>query len=128
MASNLDGKGQAKLETLEQAVKDVQRLNTIVERMAQSQRMQQPLAPYKTQIHRAATPIASLLKLQFGPISDMLTNLVIISTRGGSDQQRVRGLRESVAQIRAQLEMADARVRKDHAKKEEDEGPSSGAS
>ena len=125
MASNVDGKGQAKLETLEKAVKDVQRLNTLVERMAQSQRMQQSLAPYKQQIHRAATPIASLLKLQFGPISDMLTNLVVVSTRGGSDQQKVRGLRESVAQIRAHLEMADARVRKEHAKKDEDDGPTS---
>ena len=127
MASKVDGPGQAKLETLEQAVTLVQRLNTIVERMAQAQRMQQPLMPFKQQIHRAAAPVASLLKLQFGPIADMVTNLVLVSTRGGNEQQKVRSLRESVAQIRTHLEMADARVRKDHAIKdtEEDEGRSS---
>lgn len=114
MATRIDGPGLAKLETLEQAVTHVQRLNTIVERMAQSQRMQQPLAPYRQQIQRAATPVASLLKPQFEPISDMVTNLILITTRGGSDLQKVRSLRESVAQIRAQLEAADGRVRKQH--------------
>ena len=114
VASHIDGAGLAKLETLEQAVTLVQRLNTIVERMAQSQRMNQPLAPYRQQIQRAAAPIASLLKPQFGPISDMITNVVLISTRGGSDQQKVRLLRESVAQIRVQLESSESRVRKQH--------------
>ena len=118
MASNIDGPGQAKLETLDRATKDVQRLNTVIERMAQAQRNNQPLGAFRQQIHRAASPVASLLKIQFGPIADMLTNLILVSTRGGSDQQKVRLLRESVAQIRVQLEMADARVRKDHAKDE----------
>ena len=116
MASKIDGAGQAKLETLDRATKDVQRLNSIIERMAQSHRNNQPLASYRQQIHRAATPIASLLKIQFGHIADIVTNLILVSTRGGSDQQKVRSLRESVAQVRVQLEMADARVRKEHAK------------
>ena len=114
MATRIDGPGLAKLETLEQAVTLVQRLNTIVERMAQSQRMTQPLAQYRQQIQRAAAPIASLLKPQFEPISDMVTNVVLISTRGGSDQQKVRSLRESVAQIKVQLDAAESRVRKEH--------------
>jgi hypothetical protein len=121
VASKIDGAGQAKLETLDRATKDVQRLNTIIERMAQAQRNAQPLASFRQQIHRAATPVASLLKIQFGQIADLLTNLILVSTRGGSDQQKVRGLRESIAQVRVQLEMADARVRKDHAIKEEDD-------
>ena len=115
MASKVDGPGLAKLETLDRAVKDVQRLNTVIERMAQAQRMNQPLAPFRQQIHRAATPVASLLKVQFGPIADMITNLVLVSTRGGNDQQKVRLLRESLAQIKVHLEMADAKVKKDHA-------------
>jgi hypothetical protein len=82
--------------------------------MAQSQRMMQPLAQYRQQIQRAAAPIASLLKPQFEPISVMVTNLVIVSTRGGSDQQKVRSLRESVAQIKAQLDATESRVRKQH--------------
>jgi ABC-type enterochelin transport system substrate-binding protein len=114
MATRIDGPGLAKLETLEQATTMVQRLNTIVERMAQSQRMMQPLAQYRQQIQRAAAPIASLLKPQFEPISVMVTNLVIVSTRGGSDQQKVRSLRESVAQIKAQLDASESRVRKQH--------------
>ena len=114
MASKIDGPGLAKLETLEQAVTLVQRLNTLVERMAQSQRMGQPLAAFRQQIQRAAAPLASLLKPQFEPVSDMVTNLILISTRGGSDTSKVRSLRESVAQIRVQLEAADARVRKAH--------------
>lgn len=124
MATRIDGPGLAKLETLESAVTHVQRLNTIVERMAQSQRMQQPLAQYRQQIQRAAAPIASLLKAQFEPISDMVTNLVLISTRGGTDTQKVRSLRESVAQIRVQLEAAEARVRKEHTV-DDKEGPDS---
>ena len=114
MATRIDGSGTAKLQTLAHAVTLVQKLNTIVERMAQSQRMMQPLAQYRQQIQRAAAPIASLLKPQFEPISVMLTNLVIVSTRGGSDQQKVRACRESVAQIKAQLDATESRVRKEH--------------
>ncbi|HEX6942251.1 MAG TPA: hypothetical protein VF128_04950 [Gemmatimonadaceae bacterium] len=121
MGSHIDGAGTAKLETLEHAVTLVQKLNTIVERMAQSQRMMQPLAQYRQQIQRAAAPIASLLKPQFEPISVMLTNLVIVSTRGGSDQQKVRSLRESVAQIKSALDASASRVRKEHAVVDSDE-------
>ena len=125
MSSQIDGPGLAKLETLESAVTLVQRLNTIVERMAQSQRMQQPLAQYRQQIQRAAAPIASLLKPQFENISDMVTNLVVVSTRGGSDVQKVRTMRESVAHIRVQLGAAETRVRKQHAVEDEKAAPES---
>lgn len=121
MGSHIDGAGTAKLETLEHAVTLVQKLNTIVERMAQSQRMMQPLAQYRQQIQRAAAPIASLLKPQFEPISVMLTNLVIVSTRGGSDQQKVRSLRESVAHIKSALDASASRVRKEHTIDDSDE-------
>lgn len=114
MATRIDGAGLAKLETLENAVTLVQRLNTIVERMAQAQRMQQPLMQFRQQIQRAAAPVASLLKPQFEPISSMVTNLILVSTRGGTDANKVRSLRESVAQIRVQLEAAESMVRKQH--------------
>ena len=121
MPTRIDGPGLAKLETLEQALTLVQRLNTIVERMAQAQRMLQPLVQFRQQIQRAAAPVASLLKPQFEPISVQVTNLVLVSTRGGSDQQKVRALRESVAQIKAQLDAAQSRVRKEHAVDDHDE-------
>lgn len=122
MPGRIDGPGLAKLETLEQAVTLVQRLHAIIERMAQAQRIQQPLAPFRQQIHRAATPLASLLKPQFEPISELVTNLVVVSTRGGSESHRVRALRESVAQIRTNIDMAATRVRKEHQVDEASEG------
>ncbi len=128
MATKIDGAGLAKLETLEHAVTLVQRLNTIVERMAQSQRMQQPLAQYKQQIQRAAAPVASLLKPQFEPIAIMVTNLVLLSTRGGTDANKVRTCRESVAQIRALLDASETRVRKQHTVEDDGAGPDSGTS
>ena len=128
MATKIDGAGLVKLETLEQAVTQVQRLNTIVERMAQSQRNGQPLAQYRQQIQRTAAPIASLLKSQFEQISDMITNIVLISGRGGSDQQKVRSLREAVAQIKVQLDAAESRVRKQHTVEEGDESAPEAAS
>ena len=124
MATKIDGAGLAKLETLEQAVTLIQRLNTVVERMAQSQRNNQPLAGFRQQVQRAAAPVASLLKPQFEPISDMVTNVVLISTRGGSDQQKVRSLREAVAQIKVQLDSAESRVRKQHTVTDEPDGSS----
>lgn len=119
----IDGAGQAKLETLEHAVTLVQRLNTLVERMAQAHRNQQPLTQYRQQIQRAAAPVSSLLKSQFEPIADMVTNLLLVSTRGGTDANKVRSLREAVAQIRVQLEAAEARVRKQHAVESEARDP-----
>lgn len=128
MGTRIDGAGLAKLETIEQAVTHVQRLNTIVERMAQSHRNSQPLAQYRQQIQRAAAPIASLLKPQFEPIADMITNVVLISGRGGSDQQKVRSLREAVAQIKVQLDAAESRVRKQHTVEDVKEDATEGSS
>ena len=54
VATKIDGPGLAKLETLEQAVTLIQRLDTVVERMAQSQRNNQPLAQFRQQVQRAA--------------------------------------------------------------------------
>ena len=123
MGSKIDGAGLAKLEALEHAVTLVQRLNTIVERMAQAQRNQQPLTQYRQQIQRAAAPLTGLLKQQFEPIADMVTNLVLVSTRGGTDANKVRSLRESVAQLRVQLEAAESRTRKQHTVEDDAGGP-----
>lgn len=121
MPSRIDGPGLAKLETLEQATTLLQRLYSIVERMAQAQRVQQPLAPFRQQIQRAAAPLASLLKPQFESLSELVTNVVLVSTRGGSESHRVRALRESVAQIRVGVDMAATRVRKEHTVEESEE-------
>ena len=114
MGSHLDGAGQAKLATLEDALTGVQRINTIVERMATAARMQSETGSMRGQIQRATSPLVGLLKPQYGPIADQLSQLILITTRAGLDQTKVRSLRESIAQIRAQIEIAITKVREHH--------------
>jgi hypothetical protein len=69
--------------------------------------------------------MVGLLKGQFGMISDQATALLLVASRaGGGDQQRVRSLREAVAQIRQALEIAIAKVKEKHSL---DEAPGSGS-
>jgi hypothetical protein len=115
MASQLDGAGQAKMATLEDATLQLQRLHGIVERMAIAVRGQQETSSFRQQIHRAATPLVGLLKPQFALIADQVSGLLLVASRGGGDQARLRALRESVAQVRMQLEIAVTKVKELHA-------------
>lgn len=115
MASQLDGAGQAKMAALEEATLQLQRLHGIVERMAIAVRGQQETGSFRQQIHRAATPMVGLLKPQFALIADQVSGLLLVASRGGGDQARLRALRESVAQIRMQLEIAVTKVKELHA-------------
>jgi Spy/CpxP family protein refolding chaperone len=123
MGSHLDGAGIAKLNMLEDALTGVQRLNTIVERMATAVRMQSETGSIRGQIERVTAPLVGLLKPQFGPIADQLSQLILITTRPGGDKAKLRSLRESVAQIRAQLEIAMSKVREQHAVETQTGGP-----
>jgi len=68
-----------------------------------------------------------LLKPQFGVIADVVTSFLLISSRGGSDQMKVRALRENVGQIRAQLEIAVTKTKEKHAIAEpKDDAPPGG--
>ena len=116
----LDGAGTAKMETLEEAATHLQRLHGIVERMGMAVRSQQSTAQFGAQLRRAGAPLVGLLKGQFGMISDQTTAMLLIATRGGGDQNKLRALRESVAQIRIQLEIAVAKTKEKHAVPEED--------
>ena len=122
----LDGAGLAKMTTLEEASAHLQRLHGIVERMAIAVRSQQNTAQFGQQIRRAGSPMVGLLKGQFGMISDQVTAMLLIATRGGGDQNKLRSLRESVAQIRTQLEISIARTKEKHALAEDhgDKSPS----
>ena len=115
----LDGAGLAKLETLEEAAKEVQRIHGIVEHMALAVRSQQNTAQFGQQIRRTGSPLVGLLKGQFGMIADQVTALLLIATRGGGDQAKLRAMRETVAQIRTQLEIAAAKTREKHTLSEE---------
>jgi hypothetical protein len=58
--------------------------------------------------------MVGLLKPQFEPISEQVAQLILVTTRGGGEQARLRSLRESVGQIRAQIEASMNRVRETH--------------
>lgn len=110
----LDGAGAAKMETLEEATAHLQRLHGIVERMAIAVRSQQETGAFGAQLRRAAAPMVGLLKGQFGTIADQVTALLLVATRGGGEQQKLRSMREQVAQLRIQLEIAVSRVKEKH--------------
>ncbi|MGQ0764798.1 MAG: hypothetical protein ACT4OZ_03935 [Gemmatimonadota bacterium] len=116
---SLDGAGLAKMATLDEAVSQLQRVHGLVERMALEVRANKNTAPFRQQIQRAATPLVGLLKGQFGMIADQVSALLLVLTRGGSDQSRLRSLRESVAQIRTALEISVARVKEQHGRNDE---------
>ena len=120
----LDGAGAAKMSTLESALEQVQKLHGHVERMAIAMRSNQSTAAFGAQLRRAGTPLVGLLKGQFGMISDQVVALLLVGTRGGNEQQKLRSLRENVAQIRTQLEISVAKVKEAHAVEEgaEDSG------
>lgn len=110
----LDGAGLAKMQTLDDAVSQVSRVHSIVERMALAVRSNQDTSAFRQQIQRAATPLVGMLKAQFGLISDQVAAMMLVLTRGGGEQMRLRALREQVAQIRAALEIAVAKVKEQH--------------
>ena len=117
----LDGAGLAKMDTLDEANVQMQHIHGIVERMAMAVRSGQSTSTFGAQLRRAASPLVGKLKGQFGMIADQVTALMLVATRGGGEQVKLRSLREGVAQIRIQLEIAVAKTKENH-KVVEDEG------
>jgi hypothetical protein len=118
----MDGAGLAKMATLDRAISEVSRVHSLVERYAIEVRGNKNTAAFRQQIQRAATPLVGLLKGQFGMISDQVSSLMLVLTRGGSDQTRLRSLREHVAQVRTALEIAVSKVTEQHMAEERDDG------
>ena len=114
MPAHIDGAGLAKLQTLEDALTLLQRLHAIVERMASSARAQQDTSLHKQQVQRAAAPLVGLLKPQFDLLAEKVSEMLLITSRGGGDQVKVRAFREAVAQLRTQIEVTMGRVRELH--------------
>jgi hypothetical protein len=102
----LDGAGQAKMTTLEEATTIFQRANSAVENYALAVKRNQPAGGFMMNYKRQMPTLASKLKGQFGMISDLVTAVSMSSTRGASDQMRVRSMREGMAAIKVQLEIA----------------------
>jgi hypothetical protein len=62
-----------------------------------------------------------MLKAQFGMIADQVMQTNLVSSRGASEQMRVRALREGVAQVRTALEIAIVHTKEKHELAEEKE-------
>ncbi len=107
--------------TLEEAQTQLARVHSLVEKLAMEVRGGRPTAMFRQSIYRAATPMVGLLKGQFGMISDLVTAMVLVLSRGGTEQTRLRGLRECVAQIRTALEIAVAKTEQRHTVDEKNE-------
>jgi len=114
MASKLDGAGAAKMSTIDDATVILQRLHGLVERMAVAVRSGEPTQLYGSQIRRAGTPLVGQLKGQFGMIADQVTALLLVATRSGNEQLKLRALREGIAQIRTALDIAATKVKEKH--------------
>ena len=111
----LDGAGSAKMSTLDDAMTQVQKLHGIIEHMAMAARAQQGTTQFGQQLRRYGSPLVGQLKGQFGMIAEQVSALLLIATRSGSDQVRVRALREGIAGIRTALEIATAKTIEKHA-------------
>lgn len=120
MAAQLDGAGMAKMKTLEEALARLQHVHSLVERMAVALKTKAGIGVMGQQVKRAAVPLVGQLKGQFGMISDQVAGMILIAGRGGSEQMKVRALRESVAQIRTALELMQNKVKEQHKTEQDD--------
>ena len=115
----LDGAGIQKMKTIEEAMTQLQRIHGLVETYALALKRTQPTGLYGLQIKRALTPLVGLLKGQFGLIADQVAAVNLVASRGGSEVTKIRVLREGVASVRQALEIAQVRVKENHAVKED---------
>ncbi len=115
----LDGAGVQKMNTLDSAATQLQRLHGVVETYALALKRNQPTSLYGMQVKRAISPLVGLLKPQFGLIADQAAALNLVAGRGGSEVAKVRLLREGVGSLRQALEIAVVRVKDNHAVKDD---------
>ncbi|MDH5235880.1 MAG: hypothetical protein OEW77_13075 [Gemmatimonadota bacterium] len=111
----LDGAGAQKMKTIEEALKTLQTMHGLVERMAIEVKNQRGAGVLPQQVKRMATPLQGQLKGQFGMIADQVSAMILAAGRGGGEQIKVRTLREHVAQIRMALEIVSTKVKEQHA-------------
>ena len=111
----LDGAGTLKLKTLEDGLMALSGIHAVVERMANDVKNQRAIGMAPQQVKRLAVPLQGQLKGQFGMIADLVSAMLLVVGRGGSDATKVRALREHVAQLRTAMELAQRRVKEKHA-------------
>ncbi|HEX4469241.1 MAG TPA: hypothetical protein VH080_06885 [Gemmatimonadaceae bacterium] len=110
----LDGAGQAKMKTLDDAMNTLLRINGLVEQYALQIKRNQSGSTFLTNLRRQLPQLSEMLKAQFGMIADQVMQTNLVSSRGASEQMRVRALREGVAQVRTALEIAILHTKEKH--------------
>lgn len=115
----LDGAGIVKMKVLEDALVVLQRIHGLVENYAMAVKRNQPGSQFLMNIRRTLPSLAENLKGQFGLISDQILSVNMSSSRGASEQVRVRTLREGIAQIKQALEIAVAHTKDKHSSGDE---------
>jgi hypothetical protein len=123
----LDGAGTVKMKVLEDAILLLQRVNGLVENYAMAIKRNQPASMFVMNIRRTLPTLAENLKGQFGMISDLIMTVNLNSSRGASEQVRVRTLREGVAQIKQAIEIAVVQTKDKHAVEDADTKSRKGA-
>ena len=118
----MDGAGQAKMTTLDDSVLLQQRIHGLVETYALSVKQNKPAGAIMQNLKRQMPLLAAKLKGQFGMISDLVTSVNMQMTRGSSEQMRVRTMREGMAAIKQQLEIAIAQTIAKHKVEDQAEG------
>ena len=98
------------MKTLDDAMNLLLRVNGLVEQYALQIKRNQSGSTFLTNIKRQLPALSGMLKAQFGMISDQVMATSLSSSRGASEQMRVRALREGVAQIKTALEIAITQV------------------
>src|SRR4051812_7381167 len=101
----LDSMGTIKLQVLENATLLLQRINALNEGYALEAKKGKASQSTVQNIKRQLVTLAANLKNQFGMISDQATNLYVQSSRGSSDQARVRTIREGIAALKQAIEI-----------------------
>lgn len=94
------------MTTLDEALVIHQRIHGLVEGYALSVKQAKPGASFMNNLKRQMPVLAGKLKGQFGMVADLVTSVNMQMTRGSSEIIRVRTMREGVAAIKQQLEIA----------------------
>src|SRR3954469_707005 len=105
--------------TLDECITIHQRIHTLVEQYALAMKRATPASHILMNLKRQMPVLAGKLKGQFGMIADLVTSANMSMTRGASDVIRVRSMREAVAAIKVQLEIAVAQTIAKHESKDE---------
>jgi len=117
--SKIDATGTVKLKTLDEALLLLQRVHGIVEQYAVAYKRGQPTSAYVMNLRRQLPSLAANLKAHFSLIADEALALNLATSRGASEQTRVRLLREGVARMRTNIEIAAIQTRTKHQVNEE---------